>query len=610
MMTNLSIKTRLIGAVSALMIAIIMAISYFSFAYFESTTKDLIGAEQFAQVALFAGEIDDKMNNMHELLIALSQEVPPGLFRDARQARAFLNQHVELHKLFDNGLYLFDEGARLVAEAPQVTNRVGRNFAHRKHLSDTIAGKKPVISDPYFATLPGNPASVMFTAPIFGTRGELIGMLSGGINLQKDNIISRLISTKVGKTGYFYVITRDRRVIMHPDRSRILKQDVPVGANRLLERAILGFEGTDETINSRGLHAITSFKGLKAKDWLVAANYPVEEAYRPLDQARYVMLIFMSMTILVVPVIVWYLMNLLTRPLLSFTTHVESMRDKQGEKRLFHVSSYDEIGKLTRAFNTLVTDLDRRQAVIEAKNEEVEKLVCEVGEFNQEMESMLNERTMSLIALTVADRVRNPAALIAGVCRRLTEKGDIPERLKESIEMLSDSSRDLEKIVSDFQSLLKSRQSRFAYEDLNKVVEGGVNVIGRHAHDKGVVLSVNLSPAPLPVNAQVNLLRIAIFHLIKNAIEATPQEGKVSLSTYAESQKIVLVISDTGAGITDEIRGRIFDPFFTTKGRSFGMGLPLVKQIVTEHMGEITVESHEGQGTSFKIVFPERWKEK
>ena len=109
----------------------------------------------------------------------------------------------------------------------------------------------------------------------------------------------------------------------------------------------------------------------------------------------------------------------------------------------------------------------------------------------------------------------------------------------------------------------------------------------------------------IPLN-QPNFLEF----LIKNAIEATPQEGKVSLSTYAESQKIVLVISDTGAGITDEIRGRIFDPFFTTKGRSFGMGLPLVKQIVTEHMGEITVESHEGQGTSFKIVFPERWKEK
>ncbi len=609
-MTNLSIKTRLIGAVSALMTAIIMAISYFSLAYFESTTKELIGVEQFAKVSLFAGEIDDKLNNMHELVIVLAKEVPPDLFRNPTQARAFLNQHVELHKLFDNGLYLFDETGKLVAEAPQVTGRAGRSFLHRKHISDTIANKTPFISDPYFSSMPGNHPSLMLTAPVFGPDGRLIGVLGGGIDLLKENIISRLISTPVGKTGYFYVITRDRRIILHPDRSRVLKQDVPMGANKLLERAIHGFEGTDETVNSRGLHAITSFKSLAAKDWIVAANYPVDEAYRPLYQARDVMLLFMSVVILIVPVIVWYLMNLLTRPLLTFTRHVESMKAKQGEDRLFHVASSDEIGKLTSAFNSMVTDLDRRQTEIEEKNDEVEKLVCEVGEFNQEMETMLNERTMSLMALTVADRVRNPAALISGVCKRLSEKGDIPERMKDSFEIITDSSKDLEKIVTDFQSLLKSRQSKFAYEDLNKVVEGAVNVIARKADDKGVRLSVNLAAGTLMINAQLNLLRVAIFHLIKNAIEATPEAGSVLVATYAEGGRIFLSVADTGAGIPDEIIGRIFDPFFTTKGQSFGMGLPLVKQIVTEHMGEISVESEEGKGTKFNIIFPERWKEK
>src|SRR5664280_2256901 len=124
----------------------------------------------------------------------------------------------------------------------------------------------------------------------------------------------------------------------------------------------------------------------------------------------------------------------------------------------------------------------------------------------------LSERTMSLMALTVADRVRNPAALIAGVCNRLSRKGDIPEKMKESLEIITDSSKDLEAIVSDFQSLLKSRQSKFAYEDLNKVVEGVVLVIAREAYDKGVRLSVDLSSRSLMINTQLNLLKIAIFH--------------------------------------------------------------------------------------------------
>jgi signal transduction histidine kinase len=610
MMTILSIKTRLIGAVSVLMIASIMAITYSTLTYFESTTKELISEEQFAMVSLFAGEIDDKLTNMHDLLIVLSKRVPPGLFRNPKQALDFLKEHVELHKLFDNGLYLFDESAILVAEAPQVTTRVGKSFSHRKYLSATISTRTPYISDPYFSSMPGSHPSIMLTAPVFGPDGELIGVLGGGIDLLRDNIVSRLISTPVGKTGYFYVITRDRRIILHPDRSRILKQDVPVGANKLLEKAILGFEGTDETVNSRGLYAISSFKKLAVKDWLVAANYPVAEAYRTLYQARNAMLLFMSVTILVVPVIVWYLMNLLTRPLLTFTRHVESIQAKHGEDRLFPIASSDEIGKLTSAFNTMVTDLDRHQAEIEARKEEVEKLVCEVGEFNQEMETLLSERTMSLMALTVADRVRNPAALIAGVCNRLSRTGDIPEKMKESLEIITDSSKDLEAIVSDFQSLLKSRQSKFAYEDLNKVVEGVVLVIAREAYDKGVRLSVDLSSRSLMINTQLNLLKIAIFHLIKNAIEATPEAGIVSVSTSAEGNKVLLSISDTGSGIPKEIISRIFDPFFTTKGQSFGMGLPLVKQVVTQHMGEITVESEEGRGTTFRLVFPERWKEK
>jgi signal transduction histidine kinase len=182
--------------------------------------------------------------------------------------------------------------------------------------------------------------------------------------------------------------------------------------------------------------------------------------------------------------------------------------------------------------------------------------------------------------------------------------------MKESLEIITDSSKDLEAIVSDFQSLLKSRQSKFAYEDLNKVVEGVVLVIAREAYDKGVRLSVDLSSRSLMINTQLNLLKIAIFHLIKNAIEATPEAGIVSVSTSAEGNKVLLSISDTGSGIPKEIISRIFDPFFTTKGQSFGMGLPLVKQVVTQHMGEITVESEEGRGTTFRIVFPERWKEK
>jgi signal transduction histidine kinase len=92
-------------------------------------------------------------------------------------------------------------------------------------------------------------------------------------------------------------------------------------------------------------------------------------------------------------------------------------------------------------------------------------------------------------------------------------------------------------------------------------------------------------------------------------MEATRKGDMISVSTTQESGSAVLRIADTGFGIAEEILSKIFDPLFSTKLHSFGMGLPLVKQIVTEHLGKIEVESAISKGTSFSLKFPMRWQQ-
>ncbi|MEW6739951.1 MAG: HAMP domain-containing sensor histidine kinase [Nitrospirota bacterium] len=240
----------------------------------------------------------------------------------------------------------------------------------------------------------------------------------------------------------------------------------------------------------------------------------------------------------------------------------------------------------------------------------IEAINADLTELNQELETMVAERTMSLMALTVADRVRNPAAVIGWTCKRILEKEKVPEKLGENLKDVIDESEKLESIVKDFEALLKSKQSRFMYEDINEIVKGVVSIVEKEADKKSVRLSVNLADHPLKINTQKNLLRAAIFHIIRNAIEATPDRGMITVTTAGDNEKVTLAISDTGAGIPEEDIGRIFDPFFSTKLFRFGMGLPLVKQIISEHLGEIKVESEPGKGTTFKLIFPVRWIEK
>ncbi|MFO0753758.1 MAG: response regulator [Thermodesulfovibrionales bacterium] len=231
-------------------------------------------------------------------------------------------------------------------------------------------------------------------------------------------------------------------------------------------------------------------------------------------------------------------------------------------------------------------------------------------EFNQELETLVAERTMSLMALTVADRVRNPASAIGGMGRRLLEKEELPERVREGLQSIVDEAGKLDSIVRDFQEILKSRKSIFRYEDINAIVGNLLSLLGKEIKDRGIRLEACLTEEPLRINAQKNLLRVALFHVLRNAIEATPAGGVITITTSGSDGTVMLTVADTGRGIPRQDIPHIFDPFFSTKEHKFGMGLPLVRQVVTEHLGEITVESRPGAGTVFILSFPARWMEK
>lgn len=228
-------------------------------------------------------------------------------------------------------------------------------------------------------------------------------------------------------------------------------------------------------------------------------------------------------------------------------------------------------------------------------------------EFNRDLEPLVAERTMNLIALTVADKVRNPATVIGLICKRLLNKTDDIDILQEGINDIISETHKLDETVSNYKTLLESKKSMFVYDDVNKVVSDAITLIESEADQKGVNLVIHLSDELPQMNLQRNLLRMAIFHLLNNAIDATPKGGTITVMTSSSNNKVFIVISDTGRGFKKENLEKVFDPFFSTKKYSYGMGLPLIRHIVLEHLGGIEVVSQEGKGTSFEMTFPVRW---
>jgi signal transduction histidine kinase len=140
-------------------------------------------------------------------------------------------------------------------------------------------------------------------------------------------------------------------------------------------------------------------------------------------------------------------------------------------------------------------------------------------------------------------------------------------------------------------------------------VSGVLAIIEREAAAKGVELRIRLAPLPLRINAQRDLLRMAVFNMLRNAIESSGEGCCIAVETSGDGDHVYLSVSDNGHGIPRDVLEKIFDPFYSAEFYRFGMGLPLIKQIISEHLGEIRVESETGKGTTYKVTFPVRWKE-
>lgn len=239
--------------------------------------------------------------------------------------------------------------------------------------------------------------------------------------------------------------------------------------------------------------------------------------------------------------------------------------------------------------------------------EEVDTALSMADVYTHDIERLVAERTTSLIALNIADRMTNPAVVIGMMCRRMLKNNLINKETQYRLEVILKESEKLQEIIQEFNDLIEKRESVFSYDDLNGIVREAVVLIERQAEAKGVKLVTSLSEMPLNINMEKNVLRTAILYIFKNALEATPRGGVIKAATTENGDSVYLNITDTGCGISEEYIERVFDRFFTTKVDGAGMGLPFVKHIIEEHYGDIKIESEKGIGTKFTIKFPVRW---
>ena len=143
--------------------------------------------------------------------------------------------------------------------------------------------------------------------------------------------------------------------------------------------------------------------------------------------------------------------------------------------------------------------------------------------------------------------------------------------------------------------------------DLAELLNNTMLMIQQSASQKGIDASLTFNTELPEVEIDPTGMKRVVLNLLTNAVEACSEGEQVKLiaGVVEAEQKILMTIQDTGPGIPEEIRERLFEPFFTTKGsHGTGLGLALVKKVISDHGGNVEVESEVGKGTAFHISLP------
>jgi len=246
---------------------------------------------------------------------------------------------------------------------------------------------------------------------------------------------------------------------------------------------------------------------------------------------------------------------------------------------------------------------------MEEDHHHLEETSHEILALNREMEALVMERTMSEMALGIAHGIRNPLHVIGGFSHRLLKKTDQNDPTRAWLKAIAEEAKRIEDMVERFETLAQRKSSFFAPEDLNNIVLATLELIKPEVRAKNLFLIPEIHPEPLMGRLNTHLLKVALAHLLRNAIEATKARGTILVQTRQEHHYAVLIIQDTGRGMPPDVVDKVFVPFYTTKIGGTGLGMVFVRQIVDEHRGVINLDSKVGRGTTVTIRLPLRFIE-
>jgi len=466
----------------------------------------------------------------------------------------------------------------------QVTgeNRV-QGRIQRKLQKFLVASNGEIYFGPTYHTLEGPVITV--ASPVKNRSGDIISVLSGELNLLR--VQQAVANVTLGNTGYLYLVDQDGFLIEKSNgrpteqslKSILLVSDVLHGNDAL------GAEAQARYVSFFGDSVVAAGAALPEFGWALIAEWPVDDADRPVRDILAPIITFLFFALFAVAVLSVFFARRILDPIHALEAGTKRIAEGKFTEPIF-LTTGDEIEELGFAFNDMMKGLKRLQ---ELKDEFV---------------------------FVAAHELRTPVAAIKGYLSLLLEgiSGPLSDPAKSVVVKVLNANTRLIRLVDDLLQVARSEAGRLTITvkptEITAPIRETLVELKPLADQKGIVLAYNPAPVLPQVRADTDRVREIMVNLVGNAIKYTLGNGTVTITHELQEGTLVTHITDIGIGIAKEAQQKIFEKFYrvqTEKTKSItgtGLGLFIVKQLVEKMGGTIWFTSEEGKGSVFSFSLP------
>ncbi|NQV04589.1 MAG: HAMP domain-containing protein [Candidatus Omnitrophica bacterium] len=452
--------------------------------------------------------------------------------------------------------------------------------------------------------------------------GNFIGVIKIVLNIKEAiNIIRSIGPSERYPSRYFRLLNKDGTLIYSTKTERDFEIFKDVSEEQFFKKIekgngfFIGHEPEEEKMlfayaYSKGYR---DFKGLA---WILIVEHDAKEIFAPVDKLKNILL-FISLIVTLFALLTGALISRsILKPIRKLMTATVKIGKGQLDAKV-EVKSKDEIGILAASFNRMTDELKESTTSVENLNREMEarkkteealkRAYKELKEKEQELVQAEKMAALGTISAGMAHEINNPLMGIMLLVQNLASQKR-EEKEQKALSFIDNGLKRIEGVVSKLLAFSRKEKLILRKENINNIIEETIPFISHEFVSNDIELVKDYGRDLPDLDVSSNAMQQVFMNILLNAKDSVLDLGskKITIATYMENDAVKIKLKDEGCGIKKEDLKKVFDPFFTTKavGKGLGMGMSIVRNIIEQHGGKISINSEEKKGTEIIISLP------